>query len=106
MRVGGGAGDGSLLAVLIQRGGRHEGGGVMKTLMVSVALLAMTAGVAHGQLAPPRSPDPGSGPSADLASRAAEGLTRGDPREALRLAEQAIAADDRNPWAHYDRAAA
>jgi hypothetical protein len=72
--------------------------------MVFVAM--MVGGVAHGQLTPPSRPDPGSGPSIDLTSRAAEGLVHGNAPEALRLADQAIAADDRNPWAHYDRAAA
>jgi tetratricopeptide (TPR) repeat protein len=75
--------------------------------LTTVGVVTMAGGIARAQLAPPSRPvDPGSGPSAELASRAAEGLVRGNAQEALRLAEQAIAADDRNPWAHYDRAAA
>jgi tetratricopeptide (TPR) repeat protein len=41
-----------------------------------------------------------------LASLAASAEIRGNPRQALVLADSALAADARNPWAYYDRAAA
>ena len=78
----------------------------MKLVWMALAM-TMAGGVARAQLAPPtKQVDPGSTRSAELASRAAEGLVRGNAPEALRMADQAVAADDRNPWAHYDRAAA
>lgn len=65
------------------------------------------ASLAHAQLAAPHSTaDPGSPASAALSSQAAEALVRGNPRDALPAANNAIAADAHNPWAHYDKAAA
>ena len=44
--------------------------------------------------------------SREMASSAAAAEIKGNPRAALRLADQALAVDARNPWAHYDRATA
>jgi tetratricopeptide (TPR) repeat protein len=67
----------------------------------------MTAAVANAQLAPPRqSVDPGSPRSRALSSESASALIANRPADALRMADQAIAADASNPWSHYDRAAA
>jgi tetratricopeptide (TPR) repeat protein len=72
-------------------------------VMVSVGL----ANVAWAQLAPPRHPvDPGSPQSAALASQAAEDLVRGRAGDALQVANDAINADPRNPWGHYNKASA
>jgi len=69
--------------------------------------VGLTARVAGAQLMAPRQQvEPGSSQSRALASGAAEALVAGKPAEALQRADQAIAADARDPWAHYDRAAA
>ena len=79
----------------------------MRMMMIMGALGGLVAADAYGQLAPPRqSVDPGSPQSAALSSQSAQALVGGRPAEALRLADQAVATDVRNPWAHYDRAAA
>src|SRR5256885_7997531 len=68
---------------------------------------SLIAANATAQLAPPRRPvDLGSSQSVELSSQSAQALMGGRAAEALRLAEQAVASDGRNPWAHYDRAAA
>jgi Flp pilus assembly protein TadD len=78
----------------------------MKVTWVAMLSLGM-ANLAHAQLAPQRSSvDPGTAQSSALASEAAEQLVRGRPNDALQVANNAVAADARNPWAHYDKAAA
>src|SRR5882672_7639701 len=84
--------------------------------MVTAALggVAALAGVVRGvgpanaELAPPRhvNAEPGTPQSRALSSQAAAAEIRGNARQALELADQAVAADGRNPWAHYDRGAA
>jgi tetratricopeptide (TPR) repeat protein len=75
-----------------------------------VALAGFVSGVgsASAELAPPRRPnaEPGTPQSRELSSQAAEAEVRGNSRQALQLADQALAADARNPWAFYDRATA
>jgi tetratricopeptide (TPR) repeat protein len=73
-----------------------------------VGLLSVgLANVAQAQLAPPKHPvDQGSPQSEALASQSAENLIRGRAGDALQVANDAISADARNPWAHYDKAAA
>jgi tetratricopeptide (TPR) repeat protein len=44
--------------------------------------------------------------AAALTSRAASAEMNGDPQQALKLADRAIAANPRDPWAFYDRAMA
>ena len=41
--------------------------------------------------------------SAELATRAAKAEMAGQPRQALALAQQGIAANPRDPWPHYDK---
>jgi hypothetical protein len=77
------------------------GVGVMGVMALSM-MLAGTARASSLQQAQ----DPGNGNSKGLASDSAEALIRGDDTRALQLADQAVAADDHNPWAHYDRAVA
>jgi tetratricopeptide (TPR) repeat protein len=74
---------------------------------MAVLGVGLTAGVASAQLAAPtHAVDPGSPRSTGLSSQSAEALVAGKPVVALQMADQAIAADPQNPWAHYDRAAA
>ena len=76
-------------------------------MVVGLVTGAFVASSAEAQLMPPRrAVDLGSPPSSALSSRSAEALIGGHPEDALRLANQAVAADGRNPWAHYDRATA
>jgi tetratricopeptide (TPR) repeat protein len=78
----------------------------MKLTWVAIVSLGLAA-AAHAQLAAPRSNvDSGSPQSSALASQAAESLVRGRPSDALQVANNAVAADARNPWAHYNKAAA
>src|SRR5262245_10648863 len=81
---------------------------VLSMLMLSAAAGLGWTGPAVAQIAPPRhvGAEPGTPQSNALASLAASAEIRGNPRQALVLAEQALAADARNPWAYYDRAAA
>ena len=79
----------------------------MRMVWVAGLLVGLASGGAWAQLAPPRQVvDPGSGASSGLSSQSAEALTHGQPANALTLADKAIASDARNPWGHYDRAAA
>ena len=63
---------------------------------------------ASAPLQPPRNvgAEPATPESEALATRAAKSEMAGDPRSALTLAAQAVAADPRDPWAHYDKAMA
>ena len=47
--------------------------------------------------------EPGNRQSSQLASRSASADMKGQPRQALELANQAIRADARNPWPYYDK---
>ena len=79
----------------------------MRVIWMAVVVLGMTTGTARAQLAAPRQAvDPGSSRSRELASQAGEALVGSKPADALKLADQAVAADARNPWAHYDRGSA
>jgi tetratricopeptide (TPR) repeat protein len=79
----------------------------MRVIWMAVAALGMATGMAHAQLAPPqRAVDSSSPRSSELSSQAAEALVRGKPADAVRLSDEAIADDARNPWAHYNRGAA
>ena len=82
-------------------------------VFISVLSLSAAAGLVGGrraaaELAPPRNvgAEPGTPQSNTLTSRAASAEIMGRAQEALRLADQALAADPRNPWARYDRASA
>jgi len=79
----------------------------MKVVWLAVVGVGMTAGVASAQLVPPhQAVDQGSPRSRTLSSESAEALIANKPAVALKMADQAIAADPQNPWGHYDRAAA
>ena len=47
--------------------------------------------------------EPGNRQSSMLTSRAADAAIKGQPRQALDLANQAIRADPRNPWPYYNK---
>ena len=47
--------------------------------------------------------EPGNRQSSVLASRAATADTKGQPQQAVELANQGIRADPRNPWPYYDK---
>jgi tetratricopeptide (TPR) repeat protein len=79
----------------------------MRMVVIGVLLLGLAPSPAHAQLMPPRRPvDPGSPQSVTLTSQSGEALVHDRAADALALADKAIAADARNPWAHYDRGAA
>ncbi len=72
----------------------------------STAPAAMTApAVAPGELKAPENihAEPSTPASAELASRAATAEMKGDPQDSLKLADQAIRADARDPWPYYDK---
>jgi tetratricopeptide (TPR) repeat protein len=75
----------------------------MKTIAAAALLLAAGQARATGLR---QAADPGNTTSKDYASSSAEALVRRDDAKALDLANEALKADDRNPWAHYDRAVA
>jgi len=47
--------------------------------------------------------EPSTPASAELSSRAATAEMKGDPQDSLKLADQAIRADARDPWPYYDK---
>ncbi len=47
--------------------------------------------------------EPSTAASAELASRAATAEMKGDPQESVKLADQAIRADAKDPWPYYDK---
>lgn len=47
--------------------------------------------------------EPGNRQSSELGSRAASADIKGQPQQALALANQAIRADPRNPWPYYNK---
>jgi tetratricopeptide (TPR) repeat protein len=73
-------------------------------LALVVALMAAETARAD-ELKPPQNvnAEPGNRQSSQLASRAATADVKGQPRQALDLANQAIRADPRNPWPYYDK---
>lgn len=76
----------------------------MKKLCGLAVVMVASVGTA-AWAAPPDSPlRPATKPSSVTA--AAEALTRGEALEALTRADEALRADPKNAWAHYNRAAA
>jgi Flp pilus assembly protein TadD len=76
---------------------------------IMVALLAI--GPAARAADPPQPPknvnvEPTTTKAAALTSRAASAEMKGNPQAALKLAERAIVANPRDPWAYYDKAMA
>jgi tetratricopeptide (TPR) repeat protein len=79
----------------------------MKKLVAGALWMAMvggTAWAAPGQTGQPTAARPAVRVSST--SAAAEALTRGDTLEALTRADEAVRADPKSGWAHYNRAAA
>jgi tetratricopeptide (TPR) repeat protein len=77
----------------------------MKAITVAslVSALSIIAGApAHGQLSPLQQSVPPSAADA-LASESVVAEVAGDHDKALRLADDAIKTDPKNPWAYYDR---
>lgn len=79
-------------------------GGRLLCSVVTGGLLL--AGSAYGQVPAAKRVATTVPLSADRTSRAGEALTRGAPNQALEFADEAIKADGRNAWAHYDRGSA
>jgi len=73
----------------------------MKKLSVAVVVMAASMGAAH---AAPTGVKPVA--KASSVTAAAEALSKGDTLEALTRADEALRADPKNAWAHYNRAAA
>ena len=80
---------------------------VGRTIGVALFMTAL-CGQARAQLEPPHRSgvDPGSAQSAQLASRAAQAEISGAPEQALKLADEGIKADAKDPWPYYNRACA
>jgi tetratricopeptide (TPR) repeat protein len=79
----------------------------MKRFWLTVFFATVGPGIARAQLMPPhQAVDPGSAQSSELTSAASEALVGGHAADALAAADKAIAVDARNPWAHYNKAAA
>jgi tetratricopeptide (TPR) repeat protein len=74
--------------------------------VLALALTMTAAGAARAdELKPPQNvnAEAGNRQSSQLASRSAAADMKGQPRQALELANQAIRADPRNPWPYYDK---
>jgi hypothetical protein len=74
----------------------------------SSAPAAMTAPVVAtppGELKAPENvhAEPSTPASAELSSRAATAEMKGDPQDSLKLADQGIRADAKDPWPYYDK---
>jgi tetratricopeptide (TPR) repeat protein len=80
-------------------------------LVVLLGVLGLGFAGVVARAEPPQAPknvkaEPSTSKSSRLASSAASAQIAGDPQAALALAERAIAADPRDPWAFYDKGAA
>lgn len=66
---------------------------------------APAAATAPGELKAPENihAEPSTPASAELSSRAATAEMKGDPQDSLKLANQAIRADAKDPWPYYDK---
>jgi tetratricopeptide (TPR) repeat protein len=83
-----------------------RGGQLIRGAGLVLGLALAGAGQVRAQAVPPRGASPGWQQSRSLASQAASAEIKGNTADALALADQAIAADPSNAWAHYDRGAA
>lgn len=74
-------------------------------LGVGLAVLSAQAVARADELKAPQNvnAEPGNRQSSRLTSRAADADIKGQPRQALDLANQAIRADPRNPWPYYNK---
>lgn len=81
---------------------------VTRGLCSMAVVMAVSAGAALA--APPQAPQrmasAPAGAPADRTSKAAEALGRGELLEALARSDEAVRAEPKNGWAHYNRAAA
>src|SRR5580692_3885433 len=66
---------------------------------------APAATASAGELKAPENvyAEPSTPASAELASRAATAEMKGNPQESLRLSDEAIRADAKDPWPYYDK---
>jgi tetratricopeptide (TPR) repeat protein len=78
----------------------------MKKLCGLAMVVAVSGGLAQAAPSQSESARPAQAANLDGASRAAEALSRGDNMEALSRADEAVRANPRSGWAHYNRAAA
>jgi tetratricopeptide (TPR) repeat protein len=78
---------------------------VGRWLAIGLAVLAAQAAARADELKAPQNvnAEPGNRQSSQLTSRAADADIKGQPRQALDLANQAIRADPRNPWPYYNK---
>jgi tetratricopeptide (TPR) repeat protein len=78
---------------------------MVTALGIGVALQAAAGTARADELRAPRNVnvEPTTRQSSELGSRAASADIQGNPRQAVQLADQAIRADARNPWPHYDK---
>jgi len=76
-----------------------------RALAVGLAMMSAQTVARGDELKPPQNvnAEPGNKQSSQLASRAADADIKGQPRQALDLANQAIRADPRNPWPYYNK---
>jgi tetratricopeptide (TPR) repeat protein len=80
-----------------------EEGDMKKLFGLAVGLAASVSAVAWAEPARTAAAPPSA---ASSVTAAAEALTRGESMEALTRADEALRADPKNAWAHYNRAAA
>ena len=78
------------------------------TVMGTLGLLLAAGGASRASADEPTPPhnvraEPSTPASAELASRAASADMSGNPQEAVALADRAIRADPRDPWAYYNK---
>ncbi len=76
--------------------------------VVSAPGASPTPTTAPAPAEPPRPPEnvnaePSTPQSAELTSRAATAAMNGDPHESLRLADEAIRVNPKDPWAYYNK---
>src|SRR3954470_18752274 len=74
-----------------------------QALLLGLMMSARTAGADERKAPQNVNAEPGNRQSSQLASRSARADIKGQPRQALDLANQAIRADPRNPWPYYDK---
>jgi len=74
-------------------------------MVTALGIGLLSAQAARGDLQAPRNVnvEPTNRQSSELASRAATADMKGNPQQAVQLADQAIRSDPRNAWAYYDK---
>src|SRR5262245_37933992 len=74
-------------------------------MVTALGIVLLSAQAARGELQAPQNVnvEPTTPKSAERASRAATAEMKGNPQEAVQLADHAIRSDPRNAWAYYDK---